>query len=421
MNPNKTLILLFLCQFALSSMYSQDYETGVNFEPSDATLSIEPILPILCDTKKGVKITAICNKPVTEYIWSMDDPSRNNKSKIIGRGTNKKEITLYQPNDNYHVTVKYKLNGNICSANLKFKLSSDALKSNGILILDAHKTNQNYPKISTPTNNIIIEKKLSALKISQLSYINPKFDLTACIHNFIEGLVERSYSEKKSSAKAIVFSDYCQQNLDLQSMISNVLEYDFGLLFYLSDDYKLYYLNFGDEEQPVYFDQDVENTLKRDITAKVTNACSSKSLNGAIDLNIKGGVSPYMVDYYNVSNKLIYSTTVDIMSGKEDKNNLGPGSYYVVITDHNCNAAKLEFNILSKISISGKTEPIFDGNSGEIKLESENYQYRNSYTYKWSNGSTTKNLTAIPKGNYTVTVSSGVCSDVYTFTIDSQK
>lgn len=42
------------------------------------------------------------------------------------------------------------------------------------------------------------------------------------------------------------------------------------------------------------------------------------------------------------------------------------------------------------------------------------------YTFLWSNGETTEDLTALPVGTYTVTVSDGQCDSDVTFTVDSQ-
>jgi len=117
--------------------------------------------------------------------------------------------------------------------------------------------------------------------------------------------------------------------------------------------------------------------------------------NGAIDIVVSGGTPPY---YFNWSNG---DTTEDI-SG------LSAGNYSVILSDtNNCitgaNAAIL--NIAIGYGITGvivSNDFCGDGN-GYIDITVS--AGTPPYTYLWSNGATTEDITALSDGNYSVTVS----------------
>ena len=117
--------------------------------------------------------------------------------------------------------------------------------------------------------------------------------------------------------------------------------------------------------------------------------------NGSINLNIVGGITPV---------KLVWSDSV--VAGTV-RNNLGPGSYTVTITDAKpCTITQI-FIILEPqlLVLSANVSNAFDcdnANSGAINLLVAGGSA--PFTYAWSNGAITEDLVNISAGNYLVTV-----------------
>ncbi len=121
------------------------------------------------------------------------------------------------------------------------------------------------------------------------------------------------------------------------------------------------------------------------------NICQGSS-NGLIIASISGGTLPYS---YNWSNGYTSSSI----------SNLSVGSYSVVITDmYNCqiltgSASINEIVLNATINANGNTTFCSGGN---VKLSANN-----GYNYLWSNGSTTKSITALTQNTYNVTITNG--------------
>jgi gliding motility-associated-like protein len=116
---------------------------------------------------------------------------------------------------------------------------------------------------------------------------------------------------------------------------------------------------------------------------------------GSINLNVHSGISPVTLVW-----------TDDPTAG-EVRNRLGPATYTVLLSDTSgCQITK-SFTILpvSEITIAAAITDAFDCNnpsSGAIKLTVSGGTL--PYTYVWSNGATTKDLSAIQAGTFDVTV-----------------
>ncbi len=116
---------------------------------------------------------------------------------------------------------------------------------------------------------------------------------------------------------------------------------------------------------------------------------------GAIDLEVIGGCLPYT---YNWSNGWI----------AEDQQNLNPGTYSVTVTDCNGNTDEASFTVSQPasdilITIDGSTDPNCLGSmDGTINISLSGGTP--GYTYLWTNGETTEDLTGLEAGNYVVTV-----------------
>jgi len=119
------------------------------------------------------------------------------------------------------------------------------------------------------------------------------------------------------------------------------------------------------------------------------------STNGTINLNFVGGVAPVTV---------VWDDNATAGSVRTD---LAPGVYNVLITDAQGCQISRSFTILEpqQLTVTGSTtDALACGavNSGSISLVVIGGTA--PYRYSWSNGSTTQNLTNIPPGNYSVTV-----------------
>ena len=146
--------------------------------------------------------------------------------------------------------------------------------------------------------------------------------------------------------------------------------------------------------------------LSLDATA-TDKFCNSGVNNGSIDLSVLGGTSPYLFNWSNGA------TTEDI-SG------LNTGVYNVTATDANgCTAALArtisEPSMLSQIAASGDVN-CFGGSNGTINLSPSGGVM--PYTYLWSNGATTEDLSGLSAGTYTAQITDlKGCTSLQAYTI----
>ncbi|XMO86038.1 PKD domain-containing protein [Algibacter sp. AS12] len=128
----------------------------------------------------------------------------------------------------------------------------------------------------------------------------------------------------------------------------------------------------------------------------VTNNVSCFGENdGRIILNLVGGIDPV---------NLVWDD--DATAGVE-RNNIGPGTYTVTITDGKPCVISETFTITEPdaLSLSANTTDALncdDANSGAINLIVTGGTA--PFTYSWSNGTTTEDLNNIPPGNYSVNI-----------------
>ncbi len=130
---------------------------------------------------------------------------------------------------------------------------------------------------------------------------------------------------------------------------------------------------------------------------------------GSIDLSTSGGTPPYT---YNWSNG---ATT-------EDLQNISTGTYNVTITDANGCLTALSVTIaqpsgpLSAAISASQNVLCFGGTSGSIDLTIQ--EGTPPYTVAWSNGSATEDLSGLPAGTYTATITdANGCTATATTTI----
>ena len=127
-----------------------------------------------------------------------------------------------------------------------------------------------------------------------------------------------------------------------------------------------------------------------------TDLSCANSGDGSIDLGVVGGTSGYTYTWSNGA------TTEDI-SG------LFPGTYTVTVTDANGCSSSASAVITEPTAITGLTtstdEACFGDLSGSVDLSVTGGTP--SYTYLWSDGSTTEDLNNVAAGTYTVTITDG--------------
>jgi hypothetical protein len=139
---------------------------------------------------------------------------------------------------------------------------------------------------------------------------------------------------------------------------------------------------------------------------------------GSINLTPSGGCSPYTFQWFR--NGLPYATT-------EDLTNIPFGSYQVIVTDANgcqrtlfpvtmTQPSQYVHSISSPTYASGHNISCFGATDGSIDLTVSGSTP--PYTYIWSNGATTQDLSNVGAGTYTVTVSdANGCSFTRTITL----
>lgn len=113
---------------------------------------------------------------------------------------------------------------------------------------------------------------------------------------------------------------------------------------------------------------------------------------GRIDLNITGASGAIQAAWSDGSTSI-------------NRTNLSPGSYTVILKDQYCEISS-SFQILGPseaLSATGSPQnPSCSGNDGKITLNPKGGTA--PYTFKWSNGSVTKDLSGLGQGKYTVDI-----------------
>ncbi|MCB0542351.1 MAG: gliding motility-associated C-terminal domain-containing protein [Saprospiraceae bacterium] len=150
----------------------------------------------------------------------------------------------------------------------------------------------------------------------------------------------------------------------------------------------------------------INNTTDPVIDPVVTAAICGAS-NGAIDLTITGATAPYTFNWSNAA------TT-------EDLANILSGNYSVTVTDANGCTADTTLNVAnnsSTFSLSGTATPLTSctADNGAVNLT---VTPAGTYTYQWSNAAVTEDISNLPAGTYTVSVTeTGNCTATASFIV----
>ncbi|MEZ4926222.1 MAG: hypothetical protein R3A50_08095 [Saprospiraceae bacterium] len=127
-------------------------------------------------------------------------------------------------------------------------------------------------------------------------------------------------------------------------------------------------------------------------TTQVNVSCNGGA-DGSIDLTVTGGKSPYTYSWSNGATS-------------EDISGLSVGTYGVTVTDANMCTKASSVTLTEPTPINLSTEQsnvtCFGASNGEIGLIA--FGGTPGYSFNWSNGATSQDLSGIPAGTYTVTV-----------------
>ena len=114
---------------------------------------------------------------------------------------------------------------------------------------------------------------------------------------------------------------------------------------------------------------------------------------GSIDANVTGGATPYAFSWSNA-----FTT--------EDLENLSPGNYSVTVTDADGCAAETSVTLINVNTFTTETitavNAVCNEPNGAVDLSVSGGT--SPYTFEWSNGETTEDLTNVAPGNYEVTI-----------------
>ena len=157
---------------------------------------------------------------------------------------------------------------------------------------------------------------------------------------------------------------------------------------------------------------EIENAELFDVNPVVTPISCFGANDGSIEMNFVGGVSP-----------ITFKWNDDSTAG-QNRYNLSPGTYSVLITDASGCEIQRDFTIIEpqELTIAGLITDAIDCDnpaSGSIDLQISGGNP--PYTFQWSNGATTEDVSGLLANNYSVIVTdSKGCTSEKEFIINRQ-
>ena len=135
------------------------------------------------------------------------------------------------------------------------------------------------------------------------------------------------------------------------------------------------------------------------IDRTLTDITCFNSANGAIDITVSGGTMPYSYAWSTTDGAGVNATGTD-------QSGLAAGTYTLSVTDDNGCVTDSIFTLTqpAQINFGGTVVTNASASASDGAIDLAVNGGTPSYTYLWSTGATTEDLTNIPGDNYTVTV-----------------
>ena len=144
-------------------------------------------------------------------------------------------------------------------------------------------------------------------------------------------------------------------------------------------------------------------------TLSTSNVTCNGGSNGSLQANVSGGTAPFN-----------YSWNTSPVQTGATASNLSSGAYTVSISDANGCTTSVQGTISqpAALNLSSSVTPVICGqaNSGAIDLTVSGGNA--PYSYSWSNGATSEDLSNLNSGNFTVTITdASSCTGSQTFNV----
>ncbi|WP_422007816.1 PKD domain-containing protein [Roseivirga pacifica] len=147
-----------------------------------------------------------------------------------------------------------------------------------------------------------------------------------------------------------------------------------------------------------------------------TDATCFNSTDGSVSATGTGGWGNYVYSWRRVSDGVIVGNTATVTG-------LAPGQYRLVLVDRNGTGCEITSPVATVgsppeiVQSATITDALCNGDSnGSINLSRSGGV--GSYSYSWSNGATSRNISGLAAGSYTVTITDGAgCTDTETYVV----
>lgn len=143
------------------------------------------------------------------------------------------------------------------------------------------------------------------------------------------------------------------------------------------------------------------------VVPSITNPSCTGAANGSISLIVSGGPSTYDPATSTITFPTYTFAWSNGLGTSASLTNLAAGTYTVTITNQTCAVVRSYTLTNSGLTTSATMSHVSckGASNGSIDLTVTN---GSAYTYLWSTGATTQDITGLAAGNYTVTVTSAV-------------
>ncbi len=167
--------------------------------------------------------------------------------------------------------------------------------------------------------------------------------------------------------------------------------------------------------------EEIELAEELALTADVTNNSCYNASEGSIYLVVSGGSREYTYEWTGPDG---------FTSDQADLSSLKAGDYTVTVTDKNENVGGTYCSISKTYTITQPEEIVITGSVSDITCAGDNNGVisvtvsggKEPYSYIWSNGETTRQISGLGGGTYTVNVvDANACTNTKTFTLYEPK